>query len=122
MAFFGAVLFPSSSGVISFVIHPLVSALPHSISFIPALLSKMIRSLSLCWETGRGWLGCCVHMLQLWFCNHLSVIGRDQPVGFVSRNQVWDTIALNLPFSGDIEGWLRYLCSLSPADWTKRVK
>ena len=47
MAFFGAVLFPSSSGAVSFAILPLVSALPHGISFILALLSEMIRSLSL---------------------------------------------------------------------------
>ena len=63
MAFFGAVLFPSSSGAVSFVILPLVSALPHGTSFIRTLLFKTIRSLSLCRETGRVRLGCCVHML-----------------------------------------------------------
>ena len=46
-------------------------------------------------------LGCCVHMLQLWFCSHLSVISKEQPVG---RNRVRDTVALDLPFSVDIEG------------------
>ena len=77
VAFFGAVLFPSSSRVVSFVVLPLVSTLPHGISFIPTLLSEMIRSLSLCQETGRGRLGCCVHMLQLRFYSHLSFIARD---------------------------------------------
>ena len=104
MAFFGVVLFPSSSGAISFAVFPLVIALPHGISFIPALLFKMIRSLSLCWETSRGRLGCCVHMLQLWFYSHLSVIARDQPVGFVSRNIVRVSIVLDIPFSRDTEG------------------
>ena len=63
MAFFGAVLFHLSLGAVSFAIHPLVSALPHGTSFIPTLLSETVRSLSLCWETGRGRLGCYVHML-----------------------------------------------------------
>jgi len=44
VAFFGVVLFPSSLGAVSFSILPLVSALPHGISFIPALLSETIRS------------------------------------------------------------------------------
>ena len=48
VAFFSAMLFPSPSGAISFVILPLVSVLPHGTSFIPTLLSKTIRSLSLC--------------------------------------------------------------------------
>ena len=39
-------------------------------------------------------------------------------MGFVNRNRVWATVALDLPFSRDTEGWLRYLCSLSPSDWT----
>ena len=116
MAFFGVVLFPSPSGVVSFAILPLASALPHGTFFIPALLFKTIRSLSLCRETGRGRLGCCVHMLQLWFCSHLSVIVRDQVMGFVSRNRVWATVVLDLPFFGDNKGWL------SPIDWTWRVK
>ena len=55
-------------------------------------------------------------MLQLWFCSHLSVIARDQPMGFVDRNRVWATVALDFPFSGDTDGWLRYICSLSPTD------
>ena len=116
MDFFGAVLFPSSLGAISFAILPLVSALPHGTSFILALLSKTIRSLSLCQEAGRGRLCYCVHMLQLWFCSHLSAIARDQLVGFVSRNRVWATVALDLPFSRDTKGWLRNFCSLSPTD------
>ena len=77
VTFFGAVLFPSSSGAVSFAVLPLVCALPHGISFIPPLLSETIRSLSLCREIGKGRLGCHVHMLQLWFCSHLSVIARD---------------------------------------------
>ena len=95
-----------------------MSALPHGTSFIPALRSETIRSLFLCQETGRGRLGCYVHLLQLWFCSHLSVIPRDQLVGFMSRNRVWATVVLDLPFSGDTKGWLRYLCSLTPTDWT----
>ena len=122
MAFFGAMLFPLPLGAISFAILPLMSALPHGTSFIPALLSKTIRSLSLCQKAGRGRLGYCVHMLQLWFCSHLSVIAKDQPMGFVSRNRVRATVALDLPFYRDTNGWLRYLCSLSPNDWTCRVK
>ena len=77
VAFFGAMLFPSPSRAISFAVFPLVNALPHGTSFILALLFKTIRSLSLCRETGKDGLGCCVHMLQLWFCSLLSVITRD---------------------------------------------
>ena len=110
VAFFGVVLFASSSGAVSFAILALVSVLPHGTSFIPALLSETIRSLSLCRETGRGWLGC--------FCSHLSVIARDQPEGFASRSRVRATVVFDLPFFGDTEGWLRYLCSLSPTNWT----
>ena len=117
VAFFGVVLFPSSSGVVIFFVLPLVSTLPHGISFIPSLLSKTIKSLSLCRETGRGKLGYCVHVLQLWFCSHLNLIVRDQPMGFVSRNRVRAIIVLDIPFSEDTEGWLRYLCSLSLTDW-----
>ena len=93
-----------------------MSVLPHGFSFIPALLFKTIKSLSLCQEIGKGTLGCCVHMLQLWFCSHLSAIARDHPMGFVERNRIRATVALDLPFSGDTDGWLRYLCSLSLTD------
>ena len=110
VAFFGAVLFPSSSGAVNFVVLPLVSALPHGTSFIHAQLFETIRSLSLCRETGKGRLGCCVHLLQLWFCSHLSVIAKDQPEGFAIKSRVRAIVVLNLPFSGDIEGWLGYLC------------
>ena len=99
VAFFGVMLFPSPSGVVSFSILPLVSALPHGTSFIPVLLSETMSSLSLCREIGRGRLGCYVHMLQLWFCSYLSAIARDQPMGFVSRNRVLATVTLDLPFS-----------------------
>ena len=81
MDFFGAMLFPSPSRAISFVVLPLVNVLPHGFCFIPALLSKTIRSLSLCRETGR-----------------------DQPMGFVHRNRVRSTVFLDLPFSDDING------------------
>ena len=63
MAFFGMVLFLSPLRAASFVVLVLVSALPHGTSFIPPLISKTIRSLSLCLETGRGRLGYYVHML-----------------------------------------------------------
>ena len=72
MDFFGAVLFPSPSGVVSFVVLPLMSALPHGISFIalphdvffiPSIFSKTIRSLSFCQETSKGRLDYCVHLL-----------------------------------------------------------
>ena len=99
VAFFGAVLFPSSSRAVSFAVLPLVSALPHGTSFIPALLSKMIRSLFLCRGTSRGRVGCCVHLLQLWFYSHLSVIVRDQLEGFTSRSRVRATVVLGLLFS-----------------------
>ena len=42
VAFFGAVMFPSSLEDISFAILPLVSALPHGTSFIPALLLRLL--------------------------------------------------------------------------------
>ena len=77
VAFFGTVLFLSPLGAINFSVLPLVSVLPHGFSFILALLSETIRSLSLCREIGRGRLGGCVHMLQLWFYSNLSVIARD---------------------------------------------
>ena len=98
VAFFGTMLFPSSLRAVSFAILPLVSALPHGISFIPALLFKTIRSLSLCQEISRGRLGCYVHLLQLWFCSHLSVIARDQPEGFAIRSRVRAIAVLDLPF------------------------
>ena len=79
-------LFPSLIGAIIFAVLPLVNALPHGTSFIPTLISKTIRSLSLCWGTGRGRLGCFVHLLQLWFYRHLSVIAKDQPGGFGTRS------------------------------------
>lgn len=104
VAFFGAVLFLSPSGAISFSILPLVSALPHGTSCIPTLLFETIRYLSLSREASRGRLGCYVHMLQLWFCSHLSIITRDQPMGFMDRNMVQATIFLDLPFSVDIDG------------------
>lgn len=88
MAFFSMVLFPSPSESISFVILPLVSVLPDGLSFIPALLFESIRSLSLCRETSKGRLGCCVLMLQLWFYSHLSIIASDQSMGFVGRSRI----------------------------------
>ena len=58
----------------------------------------------------------CVHLLQLWFCSHLSVIYRAQPTGFLRKNRVKIIVALDLPFIGDTPGWLRYLYVLSPID------
>ena len=104
MASFGVVLFPLSLGAISFANFPLVSALPHGTFFILALLSETIRSLSLCWGTDMGRLGYCVHLLQLWFCIHLSVIARDQLKVFAIKSRVQAIIVLDLPFFGDIEG------------------
>ena len=86
------------------ICHSLSSALTYGTSFIHALLSEMIRSLSLCRGTDRGRLGCCVHLLQLWFYSHLSVIARDQPEGFAIRSRVRVTVVLDLPFSRDTEG------------------
>lgn len=54
VAFFGSMLFPSQPGSISFQVLPLVSNLPHSISFVPSFLFETIRSLSLCREMGSG--------------------------------------------------------------------
>ena len=114
VAFFGSVLFPSQSGSISFAILPLVSTLPYSTSFIPSLLFKTIRSLSLCCEMGSGRLSCCVHLLQLWFCSHLCVISRAQLAGFLRRNRVTIIVALYLLFTRGTTTWLRYLFGLGP--------
>jgi len=122
VAFFGSMLFPSQSRSISFSILPLVSTLPHSTSFIPFLISKTIRSLSLCCKMGKGRLGCYVHLLQLWFCSHLSVISKAQPVGLLRKNRFKITVALDLPFTRDTVGWLWYFFGLRPTDWTWRVK
>ena len=116
VAFFGSVLFPSQPSSIIFAVLPLVSTLPHSTSFIPSLLLETIQSLSLCREMGCGRLGCCVHLLQLWFYSHLSVISRAQPVGFLRRNRVKIIVALDLPFTRDTTAWLRYLFGLGPTD------
>jgi len=75
-----------------------------------------------CRENGRGRLGYCVHMLQLWSCSHLSVISRDQLMAFMDRNRIRANVFLDLSFSHDTDGWLRYLCSLSPTDCTWKVK
>ena len=104
------------SGSISFAVLPLVSTLPNSTSFIPFILSKTIRFLSLCRETGSGRLGCCMHLLQLWFYSHLSVIFRAQSVRFLRKNRIKITVALDLPFNGDTAGWLRYSFGLCPTD------
>ena len=51
-----------------------------------------------------GRLGYCVHLLQLWFCIHLSVIARDQLKVFAIKSRVQAIIVLDLPLFGDIEG------------------
>ena len=43
-------------------------------------------------------------------------------MGFVDKNRIRAIVSLDLPFSRDTDGWLRYLCSLSPIGWTRRVK
>ena len=53
-----------------------------------------------------------MHLLQLWLYSHLSVISRAQPAGFLRKNKVKITRAFDLPFTGDIIGWLRYLFGL----------
>ena len=63
VAIFGLMLFHSQLGSINFVVLPLMSTLPYSISFILSLLSETVRSLSLCGEMGSGRLGYCVHLL-----------------------------------------------------------
>ena len=63
-----------------------------------------------------GRLGCCVHLLQLWFYSHLSVIFRAQSVRFLRKNRIKITVALDLPFNGDTAGWLRYSFGLCPTD------
>ena len=45
-----------------------------------------------------------MHLLQLWFCSHLSVISRAQSVGFLRKNRVKIIVALDLPFIGDTTG------------------
>ena len=93
-----------------------MSTLPLNTFFIPSFLSETIWSLSLCHETGSSRLGCCVHLLQLWFCSHLNVIFRAEPAGFLRKNRVKIIVALDLPFTRDTSGWLRYLFGLGPTD------
>ena len=93
-----------------------MSTLHLSTSFIPSFLSETIWSLSLCHETGSSRLGCYVHLLQLWFCSHLSVIFRAEPAGFLRKNRVKIIVAIDLPFTRDTSGWLRYLFGLGPTD------
>ena len=91
-------MFPLSFYFFEYYFHSTsTDTLPHGTSFILSLLSETIRSLSSCRETGKGRLG--IHMLQLWFYSHLSVIARDRPIGFMGRNRIWATVALDLPFS-----------------------
>lgn len=99
-----------------------MSTLPHRNSFISFLLFETNRSLSLCRETGSGRLGYCVHLLQLWFYSHLSVISRAQPIRFLRKNRVKITVVPDLSFTWDTTGWLRYLFGLRPTDRTWRVK
>ena len=122
VAFFGLVSFLSQSGSISLVVLPWVSTLPHSTSFIPSLLSETIQSLSLFREMGSGRLGYCVHLLQLWFYSHLSVIYKAQLVRFLRKNRVKIIAAFDHPFTRDTAAWLRYLFGLGPTNWGWRVK
>ena len=43
-------------------------------------------------------------------------------MGFLRKNRVKITLALNLPFTRDTIARLRYLFSLSPTDWVWKVK
>ena len=43
-------------------------------------------------------------------------------MGFLRKNRVKITVALDLPFTKDTVGWLQYLFALSPTNWTWRVK
>ena len=104
VAFFGSVLFPSQSGFISFTVLPWRVLCLIALLFIPPILFKTIRSLSLCCEMGSGRLGCCVHLLQLWFCSYLSVISRAQPARFLRKNSVKIIVAYDLPFIKDTAG------------------
>ena len=77
---------------------------------------------------------CCVHLLQLWFCSHLSFFYRDQPAGFVRKNRVkilclfiflslviqqldWDICLVWIPLIGyggssgysQVAGWTHYV-------------
>ena len=99
-----------------------MSTLPHNTSFIPSLLFKTIRSFSLCREAGSGRLHYSVHMLQLWFCSHISLFYRVEPIGFLRKNRVKITVAIDLPLMCDTIAWLGYLFDLGPIDWVWRVK
>ena len=65
---------------------------------------------------GSGRFGYCVHLLQLWFYSHLSVISRAKPAGFLRRNRVKIIVAFDLPFTGDTTAWLRYLFGMGSTD------
>ena len=80
---------------------------------MPSSTLRLLLFLSLCSEKGRGRLRCCVHILQLWFCSHLNVISKVQPIEFMRRNRVKIIVALNLSFTRDITIWLGYLFSES---------
>jgi len=43
-------------------------------------------------------------------------------VGFLRKNRVKITVALDLPFTRDTIAWLRYLFGLGPTGWIWRVK
>ena len=121
IASFSLMLFPSQLGSTRFTVFPLVSTFPHSTSFIPSLISKTIQSISLCREVRSGRLYC-VNMLQLWFYSHMSLFSRVEPVGFLRKNRVKITIAIDLPLMCDTTAWLGYLFGLGPTNWVWRAK
>ena len=43
-------------------------------------------------------------------------------MGFLRKNRIMITVALNLPFTRDTTSWLRYLFGLGPTNWTWKVK
>ena len=99
------------------------NTLPNNISFIPTFLFETVRSFFfVCRVVGRGRLRFYVHMLQLWFCSHMSVFFRDQAIVFMKRNRVKITVSIDLPFIGDITAWIGYLFGLGPTNWVWRVK
>ena len=63
-----------------------------------------------------------MNMLQLWFYSHMSLFSRVEPVGFLRKNRVKITIAIDLPFMCDTTAWLGYLFGLGPTNWVWRAK
>lgn len=52
----------------------------------------------------------------------MSLFSRVEPVGFLRKNRVKITVALDLPLMRDTTTWLGYLFGLGPIDWVWKVK